>query len=143
MYQYIDLDYDADGFKASCAWAIDSSSAPACVSCMLAQRLDNAHLIVAAPYHPSLPPLQARFVNATNINWIVAWAACCAWQLAFVQQTPGGMWLALAAIVTAFGAMGRALLQLYRWVWRRAGGARCDSQQLVPVAGQASFWQRS
>lgn len=89
-------------------------------------RLDNAHLIVAAPYHPSLPPLQARFVNATNINWIVAWAACCAWQLAFVQQTPGGMWLALAAIVTAFGAMGRALVQLYRWVRRRA----------VPVAGQ-------
>lgn len=70
VYQFIDLDYDADGFKA-------------------------------------------RFVNATNLNWIVAWAACCVWQLAFVQQTPGGMWLALAAILTAFLAMGRALVQLY------------------------------
>ena len=52
-------------------------------------------------------------MNATNLNWIVAWAACCVWQLAFVQQTPGGMWLALAAILTAFLAMGRALVQLY------------------------------
>lgn len=63
---------------------------------------------LAAPYL-----LQARFVNATNVNWIVAWAACVGWQLAFVQQTPHGMWLALAMILTAFLAMGRAQLQLY------------------------------
>ncbi|EFN53001.1 hypothetical protein CHLNCDRAFT_137452 [Chlorella variabilis] len=56
---------------------------------------------------------KARFANATNINWIVAWLACIGWQFAFVQQTPGGMWLSFVLILTAFLAMGRALVQLY------------------------------
>lgn len=60
--------------------------------------------------------LQARFANATNVNWIAAWLACSGWQFAFVQQTPGGMWLAFVLILTALLAMGRALLQLYRWL---------------------------
>ncbi|PSC73558.1 hypothetical protein C2E20_3081 [Micractinium conductrix] len=34
-------------------------------------------------------------------------------KFAFVQQTPGGMWLAFVLILTAFMAMGRAMLQLY------------------------------
>lgn len=65
-----------------------------------------------APWPPT-PCLQARFANATGPNWVAAWAACIAWQFAFVQQTPGGMWLAFALILTAFLAMGRAMVQLY------------------------------
>jgi hypothetical protein len=59
---------------------------------------------------------KARFANATNVNWIAAWLACSGWQFAFVQQTPGGMWLAFVLILTGLLAMGRALLQLYRWL---------------------------
>ncbi|KAL4437254.1 hypothetical protein ABPG75_004393 [Micractinium tetrahymenae] len=56
---------------------------------------------------------KARFANSVNINWIVSWVAAMGWQLAFVRQTPGSMWLAFVLILTAFLAMGRALLQLY------------------------------
>lgn len=46
-----------------------------------------------------------------------------AWQFAFVRQTPGGMWLAAVLILTAFLAMGRAQLQLYRCACGRGGQA--------------------
>lgn len=136
MYQFLDLDYDADGFKVSASdtgmhclaacWVLSRCCAPLPLSI---QNAGSALRVKRCSMRPQCcsPSTQARFVNATNLNWIAAWAACIVWQLAFVQQTPGGMWLALAAIVTAFLAMGRALVQLYRWrvVCEGQCGCRC------------------
>ncbi|KAL4855847.1 hypothetical protein ACK3TF_003614 [Chlorella vulgaris] len=56
---------------------------------------------------------KARFANATSVNWMAAWLACAGWQVAFAQQTPGGMWIAFVLILTGLLAMGRALVMLY------------------------------
>lgn len=88
---------------------------------------------------------QARFANAVNINWIVAWGACILWQVAFVQQTPGGMWLAFVLILTACVAMGRAQLQLYRCVERECVCVRGGGDLVWRVASKlvgALAWVR-
>lgn len=130
-YQLMDAGYDADGVKASacCALcllvvcvhgacgAVRRAAARACMAGAAAPRSPRRpHAARPTRPSPARSPRfdQARFVNATAPNWIAAWTAACLWQLAFVQQTPGGMWLALALILTACLAMGRAQLQLYR-----------------------------
>jgi hypothetical protein len=54
---------------------------------------------------------------------MAAWLACAGWQVAFAQQTPGGMWIAFVLILTGLLAMGRALVMLYRCVGRRHWGS--------------------
>lgn len=55
---------------------------------------------------------KARFTNAVGPWWVGSWLAACAWQLAFVQQTPGGMWLALLFILLSLAFMAVALRNL-------------------------------
>jgi len=54
-----------------------------------------------------------RYANAVGLNWVASWLAASAWQFAFVQQTPSGMWLAAVLISLSLAAMARALRQLY------------------------------
>lgn len=58
--------------------------------------------------------VKARFVNAVGPWWVGSWLAASAWQLAFLQQTPGGMWLALLFILLSLGSMAMALGSMLR-----------------------------
>ncbi|KAK9812246.1 hypothetical protein WJX73_007119 [Symbiochloris irregularis] len=55
-----------------------------------------------------------RIVNAIGYGWQVGWYLESAWQIFFMMETPGAMWICLLLLLLALAAFGWTLSRLYR-----------------------------
>lgn len=55
-----------------------------------------------------------RIVNSIGFGWQIGWYLESAWQVFFLMQTPGGMWICLVLLCGALAGFGWTLSRLYR-----------------------------
>ncbi|KAK9866045.1 hypothetical protein WJX84_007536 [Apatococcus fuscideae] len=68
----------------------------------------------ALPYGYNSEGTKQRIVNAIGLGWQLGWYCEMGWQLCFMLETPGGMFLSAILLVLATLAFGSSLLGLYR-----------------------------
>jgi len=77
----------------------------------LLQGLGTVYACIHSGYDPD--GFKQRPANAVGWPWVGSWLSACAWQFAFVQQTPSGMWLAAVLISLSLIFMAHGLSRLY------------------------------
>ncbi|KAK9837646.1 hypothetical protein WJX74_002084 [Apatococcus lobatus] len=68
----------------------------------------------ALPYGYNSEGTKQRIVNAIGFGWQLGWYCEMGWQLCFMLETPGGMFLSAILLVQATLSFGSSLLGLYR-----------------------------
>ena len=105
----------------------------------LLQGLGTIYLFLENGYDPD--GAKARYTNAVGPCWAASWLAAAAWQFAFVQQTPGGMWLAAILIASSLAAMSQGLARLYkqRDAFGSAGSTLVYAAYFLPTSIMAAW----